>query len=50
MAQTVAALTMADDRNRTVHTYIEALADDIHSHIRAHAELLHVMIAGMRAG
>ena len=38
--ETRAALTMADDRNLTVHTYNEALAEEIASRLTKHAALL----------
>ena len=34
------ALAMVDDRNRTVHTYNEAVAQAIHAHLAAYAQLL----------
>ncbi len=38
--QTVLALEMVDDRNLTVHTYNEALAEQIFSNFSRYAELL----------
>ena len=40
-----AALAMVDDRNETVHTYNEAVAQAIHSRLLAHAALLRVWLA-----
>jgi nucleotidyltransferase substrate binding protein (TIGR01987 family) len=39
--ETRRALAMADDRNLTVHTYNEVLANDIASRLEQHATLLH---------
>ena len=39
-SETVQALAMADDRNRTVHTYIEAVAALIYSQLREYSVLL----------
>ncbi len=39
-AETERALAMADDRNLTVHTYNEALADAIFARLPQHAEAL----------
>lgn len=38
--QTVLSLEMVDDRNLTVHTYNEALAEQIFSNLSRYAELL----------
>ncbi|MBI4229498.1 MAG: hypothetical protein HY608_01555 [Planctomycetes bacterium] len=38
--QAAEALAMADDRNLTVHTYNEAVADAIASRLPGHANLL----------
>jgi nucleotidyltransferase substrate binding protein (TIGR01987 family) len=43
------ALQMADDRNLTVHTYQEALAQQIFARLQGHCELLSAWIAAMRA-
>jgi len=39
-AEAELALQMCDDRNLTVHTYDEALARHIYSHLGSYAELL----------
>jgi nucleotidyltransferase substrate binding protein (TIGR01987 family) len=41
------ALAMADDRNLTVHTYNEALADKIYSHLFEYAPLMRDWLAAM---
>ncbi|MBX5465865.1 MAG: nucleotidyltransferase substrate binding protein, partial [Clostridia bacterium] len=41
------ALTLADDRNLTVHTYNEALAKAIYSRLEAHARLMDVWLERM---
>lgn len=38
--QTVTALEMVDDRNRTVHTYNERVANQIYAHLPSYAHLL----------
>ena len=38
--ETIQALAMADDRNRTVHTYIEAVAVLIYGQLKAYSVLL----------
>ncbi|PKM77609.1 MAG: nucleotidyltransferase [Firmicutes bacterium HGW-Firmicutes-15] len=38
--ETVQALKMADDRNLTVHTYNEVLADEIYEHIKEYVLFL----------
>jgi nucleotidyltransferase substrate binding protein (TIGR01987 family) len=43
-AATRLALAMVDDRNKTVHTYNEAVAQAIHSRLAGHARLLRVWI------
>ncbi len=48
-AQTIAALAMADDRNLTVHTYIETLAQQIHGRLSGHLSLLTVWLGAMAA-
>ena len=49
-AQAGWALTMADDRNLTVHTYNEALAQAIFGRLPRHAETLAEWHAAMLAG
>ena len=46
-AETERALAMADDRNLTVHTYNEALADAIFARLPQHAEALEVWFKAM---
>ena len=48
--QTRAALVMVDDRNLTVHTYNEQLAEDIGRRLSAHATLLRVWLEQLSAG
>ena len=48
--QTRAALTMADDRNLTVHTYNEALALIISERLTLHARLLREWLDHVEAG
>jgi len=43
-AATRLALAMVDDRNQTVHTYNEAVAQAIHSRLAAYAPLLRAWI------
>jgi len=38
--ETIQALAMADDRNKTVHTYIEAVAVQIYGQLRDYSVLL----------
>ncbi|MEI7481699.1 MAG: nucleotidyltransferase substrate binding protein [Elusimicrobiota bacterium] len=38
--ETIQALAMADDRNKTVHTYIEAVAVQIYSQLKEYSVLL----------
>ena len=38
--ETIQALAMADDRNRTVHTYVEAVAALIYSQLKVYSVLL----------
>jgi len=45
--QTTVGLEMIDDRNLTVHTYNEALAEDIYSHLSQYADLLAGWLAAM---
>jgi nucleotidyltransferase substrate binding protein (TIGR01987 family) len=45
--QTRCALAMADDRNLTVHTYNEALAEKIYSHLFQYAPLMRDWLAAM---
>ena len=40
-------LEMIDDRNLTVHTYNEAVAEDIYAHLPQYADLLSVWLAAM---
>ena len=39
---------MADDRNLTVHTYDEALAEEIFKRLPGHADLMDRWLSGMR--
>ena len=41
------AMAMADDRNLTVHTYNESLADAIYSRIAEHSAIMDVWLAAM---
>ncbi|MNR82104.1 Nucleotidyltransferase substrate binding protein like protein [compost metagenome] len=43
------ALAMANDRNLTIHTYNEALAEQIGSHLPAHAQLIETWLAAIDA-
>jgi hypothetical protein len=45
--QVVIGLEMIDDRNLTVHTYNEAVAEDIYSGLPAYADLLTAWLVGM---
>lgn len=45
--QTVLGLEMIDDRNLTVHTYNEAVAEEIFSGLPSYAELLDVWLTAM---
>ncbi len=45
--QTVIGLEMIDDRNLTVHTYNEAVAEEIFSGLPSYAELLDVWLTAM---
>ena len=45
--ETRRALAMADDRNLTVHTYNEALAEKIYAHLSDYAPLLEIWISAM---
>ena len=45
--QTVLALEMVDDRNLTVHTYNEAVAEHIHDNLTKYAELLAYWLKAM---
>jgi nucleotidyltransferase substrate binding protein (TIGR01987 family) len=49
-AQAMEALQMAQDRNLTVHTYNEDLADRIYSRLPGYAALLGQWLAAMMAG
>lgn len=46
-AETAAALAMVDDRNLTVHTYHEEIAQAIFSRLPAHAALMHEILERM---
>ncbi|ADG07763.1 HI0074 family nucleotidyltransferase substrate-binding subunit [Kyrpidia tusciae] len=41
------ALAMADDRNMTVHTYNEGLADQIYARLPEYAQLIHAWLQSM---
>lgn len=45
--ETILALAMAEDRNRTVHMYIEEVAAQIHSRLRSYTALMHTMVGRM---
>jgi nucleotidyltransferase substrate binding protein (TIGR01987 family) len=45
--QAAIGLEMIDDRNLTVHTYNEAVAEDIYSHLPRYAELLTVWLTAI---
>ena len=45
--QATIGLEMIDDRNLTVHTYNEAVAEDIYAHLPRYADLLSVWLAAM---
>jgi len=45
--QAAIGLEMIDDRNLTVHTYNEAVAEDIYSNLPQYADLLAVWLAAM---
>lgn len=45
--QTVTGLEMIDDRNLTVHTYNEAVAEEIYSGLSSYAELLDAWLTAM---
>ncbi len=45
--QTRCALRMADDRNLTVHTYNEELAERIYAHLGEYAPLLELWVSAM---
>ncbi|MBI3801837.1 MAG: nucleotidyltransferase substrate binding protein [Deltaproteobacteria bacterium] len=47
--QTILGLEMIDDRNLTVHTYNEAVAEDIYSHLAQYGDLLVTWLAAMEA-
>lgn len=42
--QTVTALEMVDDRNLTVHTYNEKLAEEIYSRLRIYLDILNIWL------
>ncbi|WLR51895.1 HI0074 family nucleotidyltransferase substrate-binding subunit [Bacillus tianshenii] len=46
--ETIAGLTMVNDRNLTVHTYNEEVAIKIHSHLEEYYQLLVTMIERMK--
>lgn len=46
--QAAAALGMADDRNRIVHVYLDALANQVGSRLPAYRALLRAWFDGMR--
>lgn len=46
--QTVAALTMADDRNLSVHVYNEALAVEIYSRVPRHLATMRTWLGAMK--
>ncbi|MFQ5488389.1 MAG: hypothetical protein ACE5ET_08120 [Gammaproteobacteria bacterium] len=46
--ETRAGLRMTDDRNRTVHLYHEALAEEIYAHLPAHSRLIGKILHGIR--
>ncbi len=45
--EAIAALTMVNDRNLTVHTYNESLAVDIFSRLAGHTRLLRLWVDAM---
>ncbi len=47
--ETIRALEMADDRNKTVHTYIEAVAAMIFGQLGRHSVLLSEIISRLSA-
>lgn len=47
-AEAVAALGMADDRNLTVHTYVETLAATIFGRLPGHCELMGALLERMK--
>ncbi len=46
--ETVYALKMVDDRNLTVHTYNEALAEEIYERLQQHLDLLKIWLGRVR--
>jgi nucleotidyltransferase substrate binding protein (TIGR01987 family) len=48
-AEVVIALRMVDDRNRTVHVYLETVAQEIHARLAEYAALLAALLARMDA-
>lgn len=46
-AETIRLLQMVDDRNLTVHTYNEALADTIHRRLKEYGRLLEAWVSKM---
>ena len=47
--QAVVGLEMADDRNLTVHTYNESVAERIHQHLPRYADLLGHWLTAMQS-
>jgi nucleotidyltransferase substrate binding protein (TIGR01987 family) len=47
--QTIRALEMTDDRNRTAHTYIEAVARQIYERIPIYSDLLTTLVGSMKS-
>lgn len=47
-SEALLALEMTDDRNRTVHTYIEAVAAQIFGKLPAYALLLEAIVTGIQ--
>ena len=46
-AETIRALILVDDRNRTVHTYLESVATSIFGRLTAHTRLMGKILRGM---
>jgi uncharacterized protein YutE (UPF0331/DUF86 family) len=47
-AETIESLAMANDRNLTAHTYIEAVAKQIYNRLKKHKILLKNILIRMR--
>lgn len=47
--QTITALEMVDDRNLTVHTYNEKLAEEIYSRLRVYQDILESWLERLRS-